>query len=141
MPEPGKCAGMSAQHNRIILIEVRTPGAGDFVPTVTAYLPQDSACPAPAVVIFAGWAYKVVCQYESAPTARRFVDHGFAAFVVQYSCLPAAFPQSLCEGLWTIRYVREHADEWGVDPGNITAMGFSAGGHLAACISVLMFRV
>ena len=131
---------MSAIRNQIIPIEVRTPGAGDFVPTVTAYLPEGGELPRPAVVIFSGGAYKVVSQYEAAPTARKYADRGFAAFTVSYSCMPATFPQSLCEGLWTVRYVREHAAEWGVDPGNITAMGFSAGGHLAACMGTLWER-
>ena len=34
-------------------------------------------------------------------------------------------------------YVREHAEEWGIDPHNIATCGFSAGGHLCACTGVL----
>ncbi len=123
--------------NDIIPIEIKTEGASDFVPTVTTYLPDDGEEMRPAVVLFSGGAYKVVSQYESAPTARKYAERGFAAFCVQYSCMPATYPQSLCEGLWTIRYLRNHAKEYGIDPENITAMGFSAGGHLVAAMGTL----
>lgn len=36
-----------------------------------------------------------------------------------------------------IRYVREHAKEWGADPNRIVAAGGSAGGHLAACTALV----
>ncbi len=124
-------------HNDIIPIDIRTAGASDFVPTVTSYLPDSEDTNKPCVVLFSGGAYKVVSQYEASPTARKFAEHGFAAFTVQYSCMPATFPQSLCEGLWVVRYLRAHAKELGIDPGNITAMGFSAGGHLVAAMGTL----
>jgi acetyl esterase/lipase len=36
-----------------------------------------------------------------------------------------------------MRYVRDHASEWGGDPGRIAAGGGSAGGHLAAALATL----
>ena len=74
------------------------------------------------------------------PTAAFFAERGFAAFAVHYSCLPATFPQSLCEGLWAVRYLRENAGRYGIDPHNVTALGFSAGGHLAAMLSNLYYE-
>lgn len=34
-----------------------------------------------------------------------------------------------------MRVVRQHAQEWGIDPGKVGIMGFSAGGHLASTLS------
>jgi acetyl esterase/lipase len=34
-----------------------------------------------------------------------------------------------------MRLVRKHAEEWGVDPARVGALGFSAGGHLASLLS------
>lgn len=122
----------------VIPIDIHTSGESDFVATITAYIPDGGEEKKPAVIIFPGGAYKVVAQYEGAPTAKKYADMGFAAFVVQYSCMPAVFPQSLCEGLWSVRYVRTNADKYGIDPDNITVMGFSAGGHLAASLGTLL---
>jgi acetyl esterase/lipase len=36
-----------------------------------------------------------------------------------------------------IRYIRTHADELGIDPGRITAIGDSSGAHLAGCLGTL----
>ena len=121
----------------ILPIDIKTGGAGDHVPVITTYLPERGEEPMPAVVIFAGGAYKVVSQYEAAPVAMRYAERGIAAFTVSYSCWPASFPQSLCEALWAIRHVRQNAEKYGVDPENITAMGFSAGGHLVASVGTL----
>lgn len=123
--------------NEVIQIEVFTSGRSQFVPTLTTYIPDIENDKKPAVIIFAGGAYKVVSQYEGAPTAEEFAKRGFAAFCVHYSCMPATFPQSLCEAMWAVRYVRTHAEEYGIDPENVTAMGFSAGGHLVASLGTL----
>ena len=32
---------------------------------------------------------------------------------------------------WAIGYIREHAEEWYIDPSQIVTCGFSAGGHVA----------
>jgi len=36
-----------------------------------------------------------------------------------------------------IRWLRDHADELGIDPDRIVASGYSAGGHLAACTAMI----
>ena len=123
--------------NTTLQIDIKTSGGSDFVSTFTSYVPDGEEKNRPAVIIFSGGAYKVVSQYECAPTARKYAERGCVAFTVSYSCMPATFPQSLCEGMWVVKYVREHADEYGIDPNNVTAMGFSAGGHLVAAMGTL----
>ncbi len=36
-------------------------------------------------------------------------------------------PEALADGLAALRYVREHAAEYGIDPHRVGFMGFSAG--------------
>jgi acetyl esterase/lipase len=43
--------------------------------------------------------------------------------------LPA--PGPLLDAQRAIRLTRSHAAEWGIDPGRVGIIGFSAGGHLA----------
>ena len=38
---------------------------------------------------------------------------------------------------WAIGYIREHAQEWNIDPEKIAVCGFSAGGHLALSSGLL----
>ena len=61
-----------------------------------------------------------------------YVARGFHAFVLRYSCgHDAAGFAPLEEASWSIGYIRENAEAWGIDPEKIVICGFSAGGHLA----------
>ena len=91
----------------------------------------------PAIIIFPGGGYGMTYEGEGEPIALSFLSHGFCAFVLNYSVYPARFPQSLLEGLSAVRFVREHAEEYGIDPNRISVCGFSAGGHLAASVGTL----
>ena len=59
--------------------------------------------------------------------------HGWVCFNVDYRLSPkATFPDHLVDVKRAIAWVREHADEFGVDPDFVAITGGSAGGHLAA---------
>ena len=79
----------------------------------------------------------VVCKMLRDAGEPYTVVPGACAFVLDYSVYPARFPQALLEGLTAVRYVRENAEEFGIDAQNIAVCGFSAGGHLAACTGTL----
>lgn len=91
----------------------------------------------PAIIVFPGGGYSITYGGEAEPIALSYLSAGFCAFVLDYSVYPARFPQALLEGLSAIRFVREHAAEYGIDPNRISVCGFSAGGHLAACTGTL----
>lgn len=91
----------------------------------------------PAMIVFPGGGYGITYEGEAEPIALEYVAAGFCAFVLNYSVAPAVFPQALLEGLHAIRFVREHAEEFRIDPNRISVCGFSAGGHLAASVGTL----
>ncbi|MBQ7335001.1 MAG: alpha/beta hydrolase [Clostridia bacterium] len=91
----------------------------------------------PAVIVFPGGGYSHTYEGEAEPIALEYLSAGMCAFVLNYSVYPARFPQALLEALSAIRYVREHAAEFAIDPHRISVCGFSAGGHLAACTGTL----
>ena len=94
----------------------------------------------PAVVIYPGGGYSGTYEGEAEPIALAFTAAGICTFVLDYSCKSIAekvFPYAQKEAFAAVRYVREHAEEYGIDPNNVSTLGFSAGGHLCGCTGTL----
>lgn len=92
----------------------------------------------PTVLIFPGGGYGyLTIEKEGKAVARRLNDAGFVAGVVKYRAAPHAAPVPWLDAAQAVRSVRTHADELGLDPERVGVLGFSAGGHVAACVSVL----
>lgn len=90
-----------------------------------------------AVVICPGGGYWQLAPGESEPVALAFLAAGVQAFVLDYSLQPVRYPAALMELASSVAWVRAHAAEFGIDPHRIAVCGFSAGGHLAGCVSNL----
>ena len=101
-------------------------------PTITAY-EADSDC---AVIIFPGGGYSMRAEHEGAGYAKWFQSIGITSFVVDYRVAPYKHPAELADAIRAVRYVRHFADKYGIDKNKIIVMGSSAGGHLAASVSV-----
>ena len=128
---------------RVDYARAGTFGKGE--PTLHTYIREQSPVmplpPRPAVVICPGGGYAFTSDREAEPIALRFSDLGFQTFVLRYSCVPdTAFPGALLELAASVALVRDHAEEWGIDPDKIYVCGFSAGGHLAASLGVFWDR-
>ena len=110
-------------------------------PVIQVYLPARARATGAAVVIFPGGSYAgLTFDFEGVQQARFFVDHGIAAFVVKYRIPSDATMVDksigpLQDAQQSMRFVRQHAAEWGVDPRRIGAIGFSAGGHVASTLA------
>lgn len=91
-----------------------------------------------AIVICPGGGYVFLAtQHEGTDFAKWLSDKGFLCLVLEYR-----FPQGnheipLDDATKAVRYLREHANEYSIDPHQIGIMGFSAGGHLAATTATL----
>ena len=110
------------------------PGLIEEVPVLDAFVPENKTSPI-AVIIFPGGAYMMRSAYEGEGYAKFLNSHGITAFVCQYRVAPYKFPMPLLDARRSVRYVRSHAAEYGIDPEQIYVMGSSAGGHLAALCS------
>ncbi len=92
----------------------------------------------PAIVVCPGGGYVYCSPREGEPVALRYTACGFHAFVLKYSTgRNAAGFAPLSEVSWAIGYIREHAEQWNIDPEKIVTCGFSAGGHLALSAGLL----
>lgn len=64
---------------------------------------------------------------------RKLAAEGWVCFNVDYRLSPmATFPDHLVDVKRAIAWIREHADDWGIDPDFVAVTGGSAGGHLTA---------
>lgn len=111
-------------------------GAGDAdQPSITIHLPPGRPTNCTAVVICPGGGYgALMMSYEGHDVARWLNQHGVAGIVLKYRISPYRHPAPLQDGQRAMRIVRARAAEWGIDPGRIGMMGFSAGGHLASTV-------
>ena len=89
-----------------------------------------------AILVIPGGGYNNVCSdREGEPIAMAFLACGFNAFVLHYTVDKVqTFPTQLIEASLAICHIRDHADEYGIDPERVFAVGFSAGGHLCASL-------
>jgi acetyl esterase/lipase len=102
-------------------------------PTLTVYLPPKDKATGTAVVICPGGGYRnLAMDHEGHQVARWLNSLGAAAFIVKYRLAPYRHPAPLSDAQRAIRTVRARAGEWGVAPGRVGILGFSAGGHLAS---------
>ena len=110
-------------------------------PTIQVYLPAKIKATGASVVIFPGGGYAgLTYEFEGIQQANYFVDHGIAALVVKYR-IPSDQTMidksigPLQDAQQAMRFARQHAAEWNLDAARIGAIGFSAGGHLAATLA------
>lgn len=88
------------------------------------------------VIVCPGGGYwKVASSLEGLHVAEWMVDRGITVCVLIYRVAEKKWEIPLQDVQNAFRYCRAHASEWGVS--QIGVMGFSAGGHLAACASNL----
>jgi acetyl esterase/lipase len=130
------------------------------VPTLTAVLPDPSRATGAAVIVCPGGAFHMLSlDSEGFDVAQWLAARGAAAFVLKYRLLAtppgeAEFLASAyallsdrprliaamighrasydADGRQALRTVRDRAAEFGVDPGRVAMVGFSAGGWLLA---------
>lgn len=113
--------------------------ATEDVPTLTIYMPRNTAGPMTAVVLAPGGGYvRLAMNHEGRQTANLLNSFGVAVFVLQYRLGPKyQHPVEVGDVRRALRMVRSRAAEWHVAPDKIGVMGFSAGGHLAASASTM----
>ncbi|MBR9999775.1 MAG: alpha/beta hydrolase [Cyclobacteriaceae bacterium] len=88
-----------------------------------------------AVLICPGGGYYVQAPHEGEPFARLFSLYGIVGVVLTYRVFPDRYPGSYSDACRALRWLRENADKYRIDPQRIGIMGFSAGGHLASTVA------
>ncbi|MDH6589807.1 acetyl esterase/lipase [Streptomyces sp. SAI-133] len=113
--------------------------AGDGAQITMRWYVKDGATPGPAVVFFHGGGYIFGhIDLFDGPVSRYVSASGVPMLSVDYRRAPEhPFPTPLEDAYTALRWLHEHASELGVAPDRIGVMGDSAGGGLAAAVSIL----
>lgn len=109
-------------------------------PAITPFLPEEGKRSGAAVVICPGGGYAgLAMEKEGLEVARWMNTQGIAGIVLRYRCGGGKNrqPVPLEDSQRAIRLTRSKAAEWGIDPGRVGILGFSAGGHLASCAATM----
>ena len=121
---------------RIVLNEERNV-------TLTAYLQEvggefGGITERPAMLVIPGGGYRFCSDREADPVAFAYMKAGYHAFVLRYSLgQHAVWPNPLEDYEQTMSLIRGRAEEWHVAKDRVAVIGFSAGGHLAACAAAM----
>lgn len=112
-------------------------------PSITPYLPAGGRAIGAAVIIAPGGAHRFLCvDHEGYNVAQWLSERGIAAFVLKNRLAKETNStykidvEALADTQRAVRLVRSRAKEWSINPQSVGVMGFSAGGELAALVSV-----
>lgn len=127
---------MSQTNNRLPLWKKNTAVNGDFEPYLEHFLLDDKP-DAGLVLVLPGGGYILRADHEGAPVAEKFNQLGLHSAVLQYRVAPRKYPDALLDTLRAVQMLRLIAHTANAFSGKIAVLGFSAGGHLAACSGTL----
>lgn len=117
--------------------DVRYATGGGVPLFLDAYVPTGLGLH-PGIIVIHGGAWTEGNRSDIGHEGQWFAQRGFAAFVIDYRLAPAyPYPAAVEDAQAAVRFVREHALEFGVDANRLAAFGGSAGGHIAAMLGVL----
>ena len=132
--KPDTVVYKTADSKKLRLLVIRPSKAGDQK--------------APAMVWIHGGAWVAGNPEGYTPHLRYSADIGAVGIAIEYRLIPAPGKNSdpgnkntiedcLADCAEAIKFIRNHADELGIDPRKIIVIGDSAGGHLALCLGTL----
>lgn len=90
----------------------------------------------PAILYFPGGGFTSAEQDKFIQMRMALAEAGFVVAAVEYRVIPDTFPAPLVDAKAAVRYLRQHASEYGIDPTRIGVLGDSAGGWLAQMVAM-----
>lgn len=94
----------------------------------------------PLILICPGGGYEFLSDREGESIAFQFNSFGYHAAIINYSIKDATYPTQLLEVSAAVKYFKDNAKEFDIDPDRIAIYGASAGAHAAADYATGYFR-
>ncbi len=131
LPQPTRAVTYKKVGDRVLELQIFDP-------------PAKTDAPKRAAIVFffgGGWTSGSTSQFY--PQAQHLADLGVLAICADYRVrsrdnVPVI--ECTADAQDAIAYVRDHAEEFNVDPKRIAAAGGSAGGHLAAACATVAYK-
>ena len=106
----------------------------DYRLTLDVYQPEGEG-PFPAVLAIHGGAWRSGSKITMLRHAWKLAGAGYVVVAINYRHAPEhKFPAQIHDCKQAVRWMRNHATQYSIDPERIAAFGYSAGGHLAALL-------
>lgn len=80
----------------------------------------------PAIVYFPGGGFTSADYEKFSEMRMALAEAGFVVAAAEYRVVPDTFPAPVQDGKSAVRFLREHAAEYGIDPNRIGVLGDSA---------------
>jgi acetyl esterase/lipase len=114
-------------------------------PTLTVYLPEKNKATGTGIIIAPGGACIALAMKSTDELAKTLQENGIAAFILKYRLqekkeggIPkdlnedTACQYGIADAIQSLKFVRQHASEWGISLTKVGILGFSAGGMIAS---------
>ncbi len=99
---------------------------------------KDIQKPAPCIVVIHGGAWRAGNKSQHTKQIFDLARQGYVSATIQYRFCPEhRFPAQVEDVKCAVRFLRAHADQYGIDPDRIGAVGFSAGAHLSMMLGTM----
>lgn len=125
------------------------------MPTLTAFIPEESKNTGTAIIICPGGGFQgLAYQHEGTATVNWCLENGITAFILKYRLMPHPYPplkkakdserdsiftpfvkMATADGIEAVKYVRNHASEYNINPKKIGMIGYSAGGTVVGSVA------
>lgn len=85
----------------------------------------------PGIIYFPGGGFMTAEHNKFVEMRMALAEAGFVVAAAEYRTIPDTFPAPVIDAKAAVRYLRQHAHDYGIDPSRIGVIGDSAGGWLA----------
>lgn len=90
----------------------------------------------PAIVYFPGGGFSSAAYNKFIQMRFALAKAGFIVAAAEYRVIPDTYPALIQDAKAAIRYLRQHAKEYGIDSSKIGVLGDSAGGYVAQMLGM-----
>ena len=110
---------------------------GDPRQKLDIYVPDNLSAPAPVIVFFYGGSWQNGDKSEYRFVGQAYASKGYIAVLANYRLYPeVSYPVFVQDGALATVWTHTHINEYGGDNKNLFVSGHSAGGYIAAMLTI-----